>query len=475
MDPFKNSYKDKAKSVLLLMNFQKAQNLGLFTKNEILSAKNMDTFNSSKSQNKTSKTLKNLYQNNGVYYFRFRVKTKLYRKSLKTSNLKEALLRVKLIKSMKKEELINMFELKDKDYSVLFEYDTIEELEALVTFAKEMKRKEKEFEREKETPLPIPMPLIRESYTFSHLEKDYLAYQNKLEKVSRGSFVAYNSAFSKLKRFFGSDELFDLNIDKIEAFRDFLIHNLKLENKTSNNIIIYVKQFLDFAKQRGKIKENPATGVKLLKEVQKETKNYTDFEVVEMIKCAHQSKMKYAFPIFMIATHTGLRINEILTLQEENLKSEDGIPYIQLFDSKSKSGIRKIPLHPILQENFSFEAIFKISKEIKDIEEKFKDLEKNKIELKVDNEINYYSKDMISIVYKVIEKGHKQTFHTLRGTFAQKLINIDSKEPLLIQEIIGHSKGNKSLTYDTYAKEFYLSKKLDLIKQVRYEGFPYKN
>lgn len=467
-----------------MWNFQKALNIGLFIKNEILSAKNidtfskkMDTFSSSKTKNKTSKTLKNLYKNNGVYYLRFRVKTKLYRKSLQTSNLKEALLRVKLIKSMKKEELVNMFELKDKDYSVLFEYDTIEELERLVEFAKQMRKKEKEFEKEEERPIKHYFEPTIEDYTFTHLQEDYLAYQNKLQKVSRGSFVAYNSVFSKLNRYFGSTNLIDLNFDKIEAFRDFLTHSLELENKSSNNIVVYVKQFLDFAKERGKIKENPARGVKLLKEVKKETKNYTDFEVVEMIKCAHQSKMKYAYPIFMVATHTGLRINEILTLQEENLKNEDGIPYIQLFDSKSKSGIRKIPLHPILQENFSFELIFKISQELREIREKLEleGLEEHTIELKIDNEINYYSKDMISIVYKVIEKGHKQTFHTLRGTFAQKLTNIDSKEPLLIQEIIGHSKGSKSLTFDTYAKEFYLSKKLDLIKQVRYEGLIYKN
>lgn len=441
-------------------------------------SKKYDTFKASSSHNKTSKTLKNLYQHNGIYYLRFRVKTKLYRKSLQTSNLKEALLRIKLIKSMKKEELIKMFELKDRDYSLLFEYDTIEELETLVAFAKQMRKKEKEFEKEEENPIKHYFEPTIEDYNFTHLQQDYLAYQNKLKKVARGSFVAYNSVFSKLNRYFGNTNLIDLNLDKIEAFRDFLTYSLELENKSNNTIIIYVKQFLDFAKERGKIKENFAKGVKLLKEVQKEKKNYIDFEVVEMIKCAHQSKMKYAFPIFMVATHTGLRINEILTLEKENLKSEDGIPYIQLFDSKTKSGIRKIPLHPILQEkSFTFEPIFKISKELRELKEKLEleGLEKNKIELKIDNEINYYSKDMISIVYQVVEKGKKQTFHTLRGTFAQKLINIDSKEPLLIQEIIGHSKGSKSLTFDTYAKEFYLSKKFDLIKQVRYEGLIYNN
>ena len=97
-----------------------------------LSAAHYDTFD-------RKRDTFNLCKVNDIYYFRTRVKNKLYRKSLKTSNLKKAIVRAKLLKSMKKDELIEMFELKDKDYHLLFEYDTIEELEMLLETARKMR------------------------------------------------------------------------------------------------------------------------------------------------------------------------------------------------------------------------------------------------------------------------------------------------------------------------------------------------
>ena len=94
-------------------------------------------FSSSIPQKKIQKQKKkdtplNLFKVKDVYYFRIKIKYKLYRKSLQTDSLKIALKRLKLIKMMNKEELLNMFTFKDKDYELIFEYETIEELELIL-------------------------------------------------------------------------------------------------------------------------------------------------------------------------------------------------------------------------------------------------------------------------------------------------------------------------------------------------------
>ena len=75
-----------------------------------------------------------LYKVRDIFYYRRRHKGKLFRISLKTKYLKVALHRKKLIDLIEGDDL---FKMKSGDYGLVFEYDTKEELETYLKFAKE--------------------------------------------------------------------------------------------------------------------------------------------------------------------------------------------------------------------------------------------------------------------------------------------------------------------------------------------------
>ena len=68
-----------------------------------------------------------IYKVKNTYYYRRKIKQKLYRISLKTTNLKTCLKRKKLLNLMNDEEFI-LFTMKLGDYEYIFEYDDIEDL-----------------------------------------------------------------------------------------------------------------------------------------------------------------------------------------------------------------------------------------------------------------------------------------------------------------------------------------------------------
>lgn len=437
-----------------LCHLSKALNLGLLTTNRnypFLSAIQQETpylgvcshFPSSISLKKDTKTKKkdtplNLFKVNNMYYFRTRINYKLYRKSLKTDSLKIALKRLKLIKMMKKEELLNMFTFKDKDYELIFEYDNINELEQVLNKIKEIKQIQQRQEQPQENYFNR-----YNKFTFEDLELEFLAHKKKME-VSKASFLAYNAIFSKLKTYFKGKDINYLTFKDFEYFRDSLIEQ-GLENKTINNNIQHLKHFLEFAKDRQLIEHNAALALENLKTQKKKTDNFKDEEIRKILEKTYNHPKSYIFPIFITAIFTGMRFNEILDINEDSIKEQDNIKYIDITRSKTSTGIRKIPLHRELL-GFDFSPLFEL-----------KEQEKNK-----------YNKEILKVLYSIIDKNQGKTFHTLRATFSQKLTNIASQEIPLIMEILGHSQGKQAITLSTYSKEFYLSKKLEIINKLNY-------
>lgn len=410
-----------------------------------LSATKKDTF-------KKNKDTLNLYRINNYYYFRKRINKKLYRLSLKTTDFKLAIKRVKLLKFMSNEELKNMFELQKKDYKVIFEYETIEELEKVLNYVKEIKQIQQntqEYSQELEHSKKHHSNEFKryKPLDFETLEKEFLAYTLKINKVKKSSYKQYNSSFSKLKQFFKSKDINELDYRDFEDFRDQLMRQ-ELENKTINNIISYTNNYLEFALNRQLIRHNHVKALKNLKEEKKMKENYTD-EEIKYILHSIENEEEHIQVIFKTAIFTGMRISEIISIDENNLKIDEktNIKYIDLSYSKTNDGIRKIPLHPFLRD-LDFSSIYHLDEE----------LDKNRID-----------KQALRVLYKIINRDlNKKTFHTFRATVIQKLVNEHPDKIELVQEIVGHSKGSKSITLDTYSKEFYLEHKFNVIKTLSY-------
>jgi len=408
---------------------------------KILLKQNYDTFN--------------IFEVSSTWYYRKKVNGILYRRSLFKKNLKIAIKKAKFFNKLNKKELLEMFTMEDGDYKLCFEYETEEELRAFFEYELQRKRlldreiKNINYQQEKEEEYfkrYNQYPEHRKNnYTFDNLEIDFVANKKKKDIVSDSSYKVYSSTFKKLKTFFKARNIEDITIKELEDFVDDLKAN-ELHNTTINNVIQYVKLFYSFAIKRNYISKNPSIALEPLKTMKNLNKsNFTDEEIHKIINHIEENEDPLYYVIFNIAIYTGMRIGEILNIEYENIKEEGGIRYLDIKDSKTKSGIRKVPLHDKIR-GLDYSLLFNISRE-----------EKNK-----------YNKRILVILYKVILKGSGKNFHTFRGTFIQKLTNIAKSEVNLIKEIVGHSKGADSITYDTYAIEFFLENKLYLINQVRY-------
>lgn len=75
---------------------------------------------------------------------------------------------------------------------------------------------------------------------------------------------------------------------------------------------------------------------------------------------------------------------------------------------------------------------------------------------------------MLRVLYTIIPQEKEKTFHSLRATFINRVVNKFPDKVSIVQEIVGHSKGPQSITLDTYSKEFNLELKKEIIDSVEY-------
>jgi len=397
---------------------------------------------------KTNATPLRLYRVKNIYYYRGRYKGKLYRISLKTSDIKKAIKLKKILDMLKGDEL---YKFKQGDYELIFEYDTVEELKQILEVTQlNQEQISSQVSRYLETnrmmESTVANPPDTQGLRFAELEIRFIEAKRKAGKVGESTYKAYASTFSKLNEYFKKTYIDTLSIEDFEDFRDFLRDEHGLKNKTINGHITYVNKFLDFAVTRKLLKENPINGIESLKEERVEKENYTNKEVRDILSYTFNEPVK---TFITIAAYSGMRLNEIHNLTNESLKCSDtGIYYFDIKKSKSKAGIRKVPIHKEILEKI-LETDFPL----------FKNKTSNAVQKIMSRELS-----------KLIDKNSTKTFHTFRAKFIENAVNKNSDKVLLVQEIVGHSKSDKDkLTLDTYAKGFNIELKKEVVDSVSYE------
>lgn len=288
---------------------------------------------------------------------------------------------------------------------------------------------------------------------FQKLEIDFIKHKKRFKKVSEKSIEAYITTFKYLIEFFKDTDIENLDLENFEAFQNFLIEK-KLSNRTINKHIAYLKNFLDFAKSRRFISENRAKNLEMLDESEQKKKrkeliqNYSDKEIQALLTYKFD-KTEYQ-KIFYILAYTGMRISEVYNLTQKDIEydKEKNIYYFHIKNSKTLSGMRKIPLHKKLLELNIHRSYpkFNISE-------------------------NAFKKRIINRLYKAIPQAiaESKNVHTIRGTFAQKATSLHPDKLHIIQEILGHAKNhNEHVTIDIYAKGYGLDTKKEIIDSIDY-------
>ena len=377
-----------------------------------------------------------LYKVSKIFYYRRRIKQKLFRISLKTKNIKTALKRRKILDLIDGEE---MYKIKTKDFKLMFEYDTEEELRAILEHTKEIQiQAQLQRYREVKQHVENVEAIHFNDINFELLQDKYIARKIADGRASADSIGAYTTTFKKLIEFYKNDPINSMSVEDFEAFKDHLVKIGGIKNKTINKHLKYMKRFVKWAKVRKLISENNAEPVTLLDEIKENqerkatVENYSDQEVRDILSYKYDNEVYNK--ILSIAVYTGMRISEVHNLEQDNIKQEGDIHYFDITKSKTVAGIRKVPIHKNILDmvlNTSF-PLMPISK-------------------------NAFEKKVRDRLYKVIKQGEGKTVHTLRGTFTAKAYhkNIIGNENItpIIQDIIGHTKNAKeALTGGTYAK-----------------------
>ena len=387
---------------------------------------------------------KRIYKVKEIYYYRRKINKKLYRISLHTNNLKTCLQRKKLFDIMSKEDFLYTLTL--GDYSYIFEYDTIEELreQLAITTAthQEIIALEKQY-----TKVDNALTNSRdkkEHITFALLELQFIDSLKVLKEqtnrsVSEASYKCYATAFDKLKNYFKDTNINNLSNDDFQDFRTHL-KNKGLNPKTINNNIIYTSKFLDFAKSKNLISENCSKMVSM-KEITKIKENFTKKDLENIFSYDYSP---YHKNILKILAHTGMRISELWSIKKEDIIQDDEIYCFDLKESKTETGIRKIPIHKDILDmvlNTQFPLSIKTN--------------------------NAFNKEMLKQLYMVIPEESTKSLHTFRANFVNQLMNQHPDKVELIQEIVGHSQNDdKKLTLKVYGKGFSTKLKKEVIDSI---------
>ncbi|WP_456486159.1 tyrosine-type recombinase/integrase [Hydrogenimonas sp.] len=193
--------------------------------------------------------------------------------------------RKKLIDLIEGEEL---FKLKQGDYELIFEYDTIEELKDILEATKATQEQINSTMQQYTTAqhtLEKGANKIPDSkgLRFNDLEIKFVEIKRKSGKVGKSTYKAYASTFKKLQEFFKKKHIDTLTVEDYEEFREYLAKKYKLKNKTINNHMVYVNTFLEFGVNRQLLKFNPVKALESLSEEVSEKENFTDEEIQKIL------------------------------------------------------------------------------------------------------------------------------------------------------------------------------------------------
>ena len=407
---------------------------------------NYDTFTQ-----KCDTTPLRLYKVGKTFYYRRKIKQKLFRISLRTKSIKTALKRRKVLDLIDGDE---MFRISVGDLKLMFEYDTEEELRTALEAVKEMQI-QAQLQRFREVKEHVESAENNTSdLTFELLRAKYIARKKADGRVSADSIDAYNTTFKMLIEDFKDKLIEEITVEEFEDWKDTLVTRGGRSNRTINKHMNYTKQFLKFAFDRHLISHNNAKPVSELDEIKDkqqrkmDVENYSDEDLENIL--SYEYKEPIVKKVFLIALYTALRQNEINSLTQDNIIQDEktGIYYFNIIKSKSVAGIRKVPIHDdILQMVLD-----------------------TPFPLIPNKSHNAFGKQLRYQLYKVIEQGKGKNFHSFRGTFikrARQGNKTDKQAIYMIQDIVGHAKGEARLTLDDYGKGFDIDELKEVVDNIK--------
>ena len=233
------------------------------------------------------------------------------------------------------------------------------------------------------------------------------------------------------KRRFGNVPMKEFNQQKVERFLAERMEEKHLSPATRNRHLAHLSSMLNKGKEWGLVTDNPAQGIKPLRENGARTR-FLDKEEIQLLLNASSKEFR---PILISALHTGMRKGEILKLIWPDVDFKNRIITVQ--DSKSGKK-RMIPMDNTLYESLRtlptrFKRGYVFPSPVKEGQPRFG-----------------VQRQFGSAVKKAEIENIR--FHDLRHTFASHLI-MAGVDVMTVKELLGHASLTMTMRYTHLAPD----------------------
>ena len=269
--------------------------------------------------------------------------------------------------------------------------------------------------------------------------------QSKLEKLS-----AYLTQTGK-----------PLDFDAISSWLD----SINLASKTLTQYLLAGNVFwkwamkhdarwrVDYKDRANPFEEHNLPKVRGKDRADAQRKDFTLDDLSKLHAAAVSEELHALADLILLGTYTGARIEELCQLKKENVIVVDGVHSFDITDSKTKAGIRIVPIHP---------AITGVVKRLMD-DSKDDYLvvtnSRSKYGIRSDPMVKAFGRLKSSLGF-----GPDRVFHSIRKTVITQLVRA-SVQGTLIAELVGHETGQ--VTFDVYSQGASTDQKFEAISKLK--------
>lgn len=161
--------------------------------------------------------------------------------------------------------------------------------------------------------------------------------------LSKNTIAAHNSLLNKLTSYRKSLMFADITPELIDDFHKFMKNKLKNNPNTIQKTLSNFRAFMNTAKRKKVITENPFDQVRL-KRGQVNRQFLEESELMKLIELydLYQENYKYVLKYFLFACFTGLRISDIRRIKYEDVINDTLV--FQPYKTRGMTKIVRIPL-----------------------------------------------------------------------------------------------------------------------------------
>jgi len=249
--------------------------------------------------------------------------------------------------------------------------------------------------------------------------------------LSEGTAGNYRSQTSKIKKFRNELNFNEIDTTFIRTYEAYMYSELSNKKSTANKSLIWLKNVMNKAIEKGIIKENPFVVGKIkLQRIKGNRIALTLQEVDKLNELFQQNVLskgkQNVLRYFLFACYTGIRVGDLSVLKFSDIKQFDGKEFISIIMHKTNEPVN-IPLvnkakELIIKKRIANDTVFDVL---------------------TDQPANRYLKEIMKMVH--IDKSI--SFHCSRHTFATVGFNRLGIPIEVISKILGHTDIKTTMIY----------------------------